>query len=330
MHFTYYQKELSGPAVHTLKQGLFILLIIAVPFIFILSRMLSKSFREALASPIEDLIYNTGKIQEGNYDEIKAVDNHLREFQDLDRDLILLAKSLEIQENIRKSYAQDIAHELRTPVTHLQLTLEAIDDGIIEMNRERMDNLLEEINHLNRLIEDLKKSFDDSTENLVLREEEFILNDFLIDLVSRYNNYLEKNDISLVLPKENLKVYMDQKKLDVILGNLLTNAIKAVKDISREPEIEVLLHCTREKILITVSDNGSGISDKDQKYIFNRFFRADTARNRKVGGSGLGLAITKNLADLMNIKIIVHSKLNLGSRFILEMNRKNIEKKASS
>lgn len=324
LQFTYFQKELSGPAVNTLKQGLFILLLISIPFIILLSRMLSRSFKTALARPLDDLIYNTEKIQEGKYDEMKIVDNHLREFQNLDRDLRSLAKSLELQENLRKSYAQDIAHELRTPVTHLQLTLEAIHDGVLEMSDERISHLLSEIHHLNQLIEDLKKSFDDQTENLVLEEEVFILNFFLDDLVRRYNSHFEKEKINLKLPDETISVKMDRKKLEMILGNLLTNAMKAV-DHLENPIVDVLFHCTREKLLITVADNGSGISEEDQKYLFNRFFRADTARNRKVGGSGLGLAITKNLADLMNIKIIVHSKLNLGSHFILEMDRKELE-----
>lgn len=294
-------------------------LIISIIAGLTLSTYLSKS----LTVPILKLSKSTKYIKEGYYDDIDLPKSDTFEIQMLSNDIDYLAQSLKVQDEIRKNYAQDISHELRTPLTNLQLHIMAMQDGIIEINDENFNLMLNELDRLNGLVADLKSSFDQGSKNITINNTNFNLTNLLDDVINtskpNFNNHKINLNANLTA---NMEVYMDKDKLTQILYNLLSNALKATPE---EGSVTVSLKRTSDKILISVNDTGIGISEKDLEQIFNRFYRVDNARNTKENGYGLGLSIVKNMMDAMGGKIIVNSKENIGTEFILEFNKEMVK-----
>lgn len=294
-------------------------LIISIIAGLTLSTYLSKS----LTVPILKLSKSTKYIKEGYYDDIDLPKSDTFEIQMLSNDIDYLAQSLKVQDEIRKNYAQDISHELRTPLTNLQLHIMAMQDGIIEINDENFNLILNELDRLNGLVADLKSSFDQGSKNITINNTNFNLTNLLDDIINtskpNFNNHKINLNANLTA---NMEVYMDKDKLTQILYNLLSNALKATPE---EGSVTVSLKRTSDKILISVNDTGIGISEKDLEQIFNRFYRVDDARNTKENGYGLGLSIVKNMMDAMGGKIIVNSKENIGTEFILEFNKEMVK-----
>lgn len=294
-------------------------LIISIIAGLTLSTYLSKS----LTVPILKLSKSTKYIKEGYYDDIDLPKSDTFEIQMLSNDIDYLAQSLKVQDEIRKNYAQDISHELRTPLTNLQLHIMAMQDGIIEINDENFNLMLNELDRLNGLVADLKSSFDQGSKNITINNTNFNLTNLLDDIINtskpNFNNHKINLNANLTA---NMEVYMDKDKLTQILYNLLSNALKATPE---EGYVTVSLKRTSDKILISVNDTGIGISEKDLEQIFNRFYRVDNARNTKENGYGLGLSIVKNMMDAMGGKIIVNSKENIGTEFILEFNKEMVK-----
>lgn len=294
-------------------------LIISIIAGLTLSTYLSKS----LTVPILKLSKSTKYIKEGYYDDIDLPKSDTFEIQMLSNDIDYLAQSLKVQDEIRKNYAQDISHELRTPLTNLQLHIMAMQDGIIEINDENFNLMLNELDRLNGLVADLKSSFDQGSKNITTNNTNFNLTNLLDDIINtskpNFNNHKINLNANLTA---NMEVYMDKDKLTQILYNLLSNALKATPE---EGSVTVSLKRTSDKILISVNDTGIGISEKDLEQIFNRFYRVDNARNTKENGYGLGLSIVKNMMDAMGGKIIVNSKENIGTEFILEFNKEMVK-----
>lgn len=294
-------------------------LIISIIAGLTLSTYLSKS----LTVPILKLSKSTKYIKEGYYDDIDLPKSDTFEIQMLSNDIDYLAQSLKVQDEIRKNYAQDISHELRTPLTNLQLHIMAMQDGIIEINDENFNLMLNELDRLNGLVADLKSSFDQGSKNITINNTNFNLTNLLDDIINtskpNFNNHKINLNANLTA---NMEVYMDKDKLTQILYNLLSNALKATPE---EGSVTVSLKRTSDKILISVNDTGIGICEKDLEQIFNRFYRVDNARNTKENGYGLGLSIVKNMMDAMGGKIIVNSKENIGTEFILEFNKEMVK-----
>ncbi|NMB09624.1 MAG: HAMP domain-containing histidine kinase, partial [Tissierellia bacterium] len=294
-------------------------LIISIIAGLTLSTYLSKS----LTVPILKLSKSTKYIKEGYYDDIDLPKSDTFEIQMLSNDIDYLAQSLKVQDEIRKNYAQDISHELRTPLTNLQLHIMAMQDGIIEINDENFNLMLNELDRLNGLVADLKSSFDQGSKNITINNTNFNLTNLLDDIINtskpNFNNHKINLNANLTA---NMEVYMDKDKLTQVLYNLLSNALKATPE---EGYVTVSLKRTSDKILISVNDTGIGISEKDLEQIFNRFYRVDNARNTKENGYGLGLSIVKNMMDAMGGKIIVNSKENIGTEFILEFNKEMVK-----
>lgn len=294
-------------------------LIIAIIAGLTLSTYLSKS----LTVPILKLSKSTKYIKEGYYEDIDLPESDTFEIQMLSNDIDYLAQSLKVQDDIRKNYAQDISHELRTPLTNLQLHIMAMQDGIIEKSDENFNLMLNELDRLNGLVADLKSSFDQGSKNIKINNTNFNLTNLLDDIVNTSRPNFNKHNIKLSSKlNANMEVYMDKDKLTQIIYNLLSNALKATPE---NGFVTVSLKRTSEKILISVNDTGVGISEKDLEQIFNRFYRVDSARNTKENGYGLGLSIVKNMMDAMGGKIIVNSKENIGTEFILEFNKEMVK-----
>lgn len=219
-------------------------------------------------------------------------------------------------ETMRSQFVANVSHELKTPLTSIKGFTEtllegAIDDKensrhfikIIHDHAERLNNLINELLDLSQ-IESGKINLEIT--NLPAKS--------LVDSVSiGFETQLRKKNITLIntLP-DNLVIAADEKKIKLVLNNLIDNAIKFNKD---NGFIKISAEESANEIKIIVEDTGIGIPQKDIDRIFERFYRVDKGRSRELGGTGLGLSIAKHIVELHNGKIGAESQETKGSKF---------------
>lgn len=272
----------------------------------------SYFFSKQITEPIESLRNAADRIRQNEFD-ITLDDSPFDELQSLNANMQYLASSLRQQENARRSYAQDISHELRTPLTNMQLHVEAMKDGIIPSDKKKWEQIEANIMQLTLLVERLKNTFREAS--LVAAEEiRFIdcsqLTERVID--SFEPRIVQKNGTFVRAIDPAISLQTDERLFSQILSNLLSNAIKAIEE---GGQIRVALNADRKYVVLTVTDNGVGIAQKNLAHLFDRFYRVDSSRNRAAGGQGLGLSITRNIVQQLGGHIEVTSKVGKGTTF---------------
>lgn len=306
---TYGTGEFAANELMTnIKSSILIAVLISITIGIIIALILSTN----ITNPIKQISDATLKIKDGDYN-INLKDSKIIELENLQNNIKYLSINLKNQKFVRKQYAQDISHELRTPITNLQLYIEAIKDGVIDADEQTLTSLLEEIHRLEGLVVNLNKSFNDNSEYLKINKKEFNLSEHINSLLDTVKPRLNKLDISLIEEiKDGIIINSDKDKISQIVQNLVSNAIKAIKD---DGLIRVSLSEDKNNIYLIVKDNGVGISDEKKEAIFERFYRIDDARNTKLNGHGLGLSITKNFVESLGGKIKLKSRIGKGSTF---------------
>lgn len=297
---------------NTLTKLLFISAVVAIIIGIITSIFLSNS----LTKPLLNIRNTALEIQKGNLEEKSKLNTNTIEIRELSNSINYLGETLSKQEDIRKKYASDISHELRTPLSTLKSHVEAIMDGIWEPSQEHLSILMDEINRLTSLVDDLRSSFNSNEHEILLSKTEFNLSDEIRNIITTFTPVFNKDNIYVEQNiSNNITVYMDKDKLKQIMYNLISNAVNYIGE---NGEISISLAKTgKDKITISVKDNGLGIKDEHIPFIFDRFYRIDKSRNKNTGGTGLGLSIVKLLVEAHGGDIKVNSKYNKGSEFII-------------
>ena len=300
--------------------------VIGIPLLSILPLDEKVTFRELLETQQERLIH----LEEDGEDSIIQC-----EFSVIQREsgfisgLVCVLTDVTEQQKIdreRRNFVSNVSHELRTPLTSIKSYTEALVDGAWE-NKEIAPGFLKvietETDRMMRMITDLL-NLSRMDQNRLALEKEFInMNELVVHIVNRFEMvlqsepYRDKNYRILTdITQRDLWVELDQDKITQVLDNIINNAIKYSPDGGR---IIVRLMETHTDIIVSVSDEGLGISRKDIPHLFDRFYRVDKARSRAMGGSGLGLAIAQEVIQLHGGKIWVNSIENKGSTFFVSL-----------
>ena len=225
-------------------------------------------------------------------------------------------------ENIRRDFVANVSHEIKTPITAIKGFVETLRDGgmtsgkdadrflaIIQKHVDRLDAIIEDLLRLSRIEEDVE------TEEIVL--EEGRIRDVLLTAMQVCQVKAAPKNIRLELScSEDLKAKINPALLEQAVVNLLDNAIKYS---DAESEVQVEAKNVDNKILINVRDQGCGIDKKHLSRLFERFYRVDKARSRKMGGTGLGLAIVKHITQAHRGHVTVESTPGKGSIFSLHL-----------
>ncbi len=231
-----------------------------------------------------------------------------------------MANSLEEVEERRREIIDDLTHELRTPLTIIRGRLEEIADGIIVANSQIYSRLIRETKRLQRLLNDLQELSQAEAGSLSLNLKPTNLRHILEPLTERFGEQLLDSDRSLSLdcPNNLPYVMIDSDRIEQVLVNLLSNAIRHTP----KGTISIKAWSDSDRIWIFVRDSGCGIAEEELGHIFRRFWRSQTSRSQTYGGTGIGLAICKRLVELHQGKIFVTSQLNVGSifKFFLPIN----------
>jgi len=238
------------------------------------------------------------------------------EFGQLGGSFNQMIENLRRSEAARRTMTADIAHELRTPVTIIQGTLEAILDGVYEPSDATIAPIYEETLHLGRLIDDLRDLALAEAGELRLEKEPVDLEGLIRQVTDALVSSPDDAPALVVSAEDSIPVLdADPKRLRQVIANLLSNALHYTPP---DGEIRIDLRRLDGEVEISFSDTGPGISDEDLPHLFERFYRGDPARNR-VGGSGLGLAIVKQWVEAHGGRIWAENREEGGARFTIRL-----------
>ncbi len=223
---------------------------------------------------------------------------------------------LKANEQFRKEFIGNVAHELKTPIFNIQGYVATLLDGAIndpDVNIKYLERTDKNVQRLITLVKDL-----DTISKLETGLIKPDISDFdLYDVISEVLEILEikayEYGVKIVTnAKQGLFVSADREKINEVIHNLVLNSIIYGK---KEGTTEILVFDKGKKYVVKVKDNGIGIDSKHLQHIFERFYRVDKSRSRERGGSGLGLSIVKHIIETHNEELSVESQVNYGTTF---------------
>ena len=257
--------------------------------------VLALIFAAIILKPVQGLTKAVDKMAEGDLSQRVAVKGG-GELAALGNTFNQMAASLQDVEERRRSLTADIAHELRNPLAIQRAHLEALQDGVYPLTLENLALIGEQNQQLTRLVDDLRTLALADAGELSLNMRPVDLVEICTETDARFQPQAGAKSVQLSVncPIRALAVLGDRERLRQILDNLMQNALRYT------PEggwIKIQLQRQGHHAVISVHNNGPAISDEAMAHLFERFYRADKARDRASGGTGLGLAIARKLAE---------------------------------
>lgn len=299
-------------------------LVISIVSIFLaaaIAVLLSRSF----LTPIKRLGNATRALIAGNF-ETRTNVTSVDEIGQLQRDFNSLANTLQKNENSRHQWIADISHELRTPMSILLGEIEAIQDGVRQLNAHSIKSLHSEVIRVNQLIDDLYHLSMSDIGALNYRKEEVELTNIIEEAISTFADKIREKNIKALFDFSDcypIVVFADAQRLHQLFANLLQNTLRYTNPGGR---FEVRCELSDQKVIIHWHDSEPGVSDDQMDRLFERLFRAEESRSRASGGAGLGLSLCKNIAEAHDGSISVqHSPLG-GLWFQLQLPATNVKR----
>ena len=220
----------------------------------------------------------------------------------------------------RKEFFANTSHELKTPVTSIQLNVEALKNSIKIDSKDDFDYFLEKITNDSNRLQKISKEIGDvhalESGSLPVDIKEFIIDDFILETKILIDTLLDSKKINLKITKKNKfkKVRLDRNLFKIVFENIFSNSIRYSKTGS---SIELDLTKSNGQLEMIFKDFGTGVSENELTHIFERFYRTEGSRSDK--HSGLGLSIVKQIVKIHEGKIFAKSSLNKGLSITIQI-----------
>jgi two-component system sensor histidine kinase BaeS len=269
----------------------------------LLAALVTWLLARGLLAPVKRLVDGTHHLAAGNFAtrvEVGSSD----ELGQLGRDFNQLASSLEKNESNRRAFMADISHELRTPLAILRGELEAMQDGVRKLTPEAIISLQSEVVVLTKLVDDLHQLSLSDAGALAYRKQPVDLVNLLEVVAGSFGERYRSRALTLklALPAQ-AESFGDPDRLMQLFTNLLENSLRYT---DAGGTVQLAVQLAGEHWQLKFADSAPGVDPAHQAQLFERFFRAESSRNRASGGSGLGLAICKNIAEAHDGSISAH------------------------
>ena len=300
-------KTTLNRTIYIMEIGLLFLLFAVA---FYTSRILVKPFRKVTASFEDNVSFLDEDISIPDYTETQLLAEAYNRMR----------QRMRAQEDSRQEFVSNVSHELKTPLTSMKVLADSLnsqENVPVELYREFMSDIAEEIDRENKIINDLLSLVKMDRTNPDINIKETNINDLIDLILKRLRPIASNRGIELVLEDyKPILAQVDETKLTLALSNLVENAIKYNRD---NGWVHVSLNVDSTFFFVKVQDSGIGIPAESQEYIFERFYRVDKSHSREIGGTGLGLAITKNAVLMHHGAIRVYSKEGEGTTFTVRI-----------
>lgn len=271
--------------------------------------------------PLRKIMRAATEYADANYDykiDVKRQD----EFKDLANSLTYMAKEISNIDDFQKNFIANISHDFRSPLTSIKGYAKALQDGTIpyEMKDKYLNIILFESERLEKLTTSLLELNNVSNRQVILNISSFDINQIIKKTAESFEGICKekKTTLKLALFSTESFVNADQSRIQQVLYNLIDNGIKFSPVNS---DIYITTIERGDKVLVSIKDNGTGITKDDLKKIWDRFFKTDHSRGKDKTGTGLGLAIVKEILTAHDENINVISTPGVGTEFIFTLQR---------
>jgi len=282
------------PEVERFLRGQFNALVLSLLFALGLAAGLGFLLARHLSRPVRALDDTVRELSNGHYDRRAAVHTG-DEIGALALNINRLGETLEKNRSSRQRWMADVAHELRTPVAILKGEVEALADGVRQLDARAISSLSEEIEQLSTLIGDLQTLALSDAGSLCLSREPLDLRALVQQVAESFRERLAERGISIELhAPQDVRLTADPQRLRQLLQNLLENTARYVLT---GGSVRVALTAGDRAVELTVEDSGPGVAEAQLGSLFERFYRVEQGRSRVGGGSGLGLSICRNIVE---------------------------------
>ncbi|MBE5961861.1 MAG: HAMP domain-containing protein [Lachnospiraceae bacterium] len=276
-------------------------------------------YSKKLIKPLKEITQSLKHVTDGYMDDEVSIKGYYELEQISDSFNEMLARMKTIEES-RQEFVSNVSHELKTPITSIKVLADSLlmqEDAPVELYREFMTDITDEIERENKIITDLLSLVKLDKKSGEMHIASTNINELLEVILKRLKPIAMKRNIELVFESfREVTAEVDEVKLSLAISNLIENAIKYNVD---DGWVRVSLNADHKYFYVKVADSGIGIPEAAQNYIFDRFYRVDKARSRQTGGTGLGLSITKNAILMHKGAIKVSSVENEGSTFTIRV-----------
>ena len=312
----------SIPEIQKSIEGMYVVGALCLAFVMVIGALLVYVSTRRISKPLLEMNCAVKVIANGNFENRLDIPTD-DEVGQLAQSFNNMAESLEKHEKVRRDFVANISHDLRSPLTSIQGFIGAILDGTIPIEKQEryLKIVMEETERLAKLTNDIVDLSVAQTSHITLEEISFNINELIRDSVDKLEpRFKEKNiSVNIILFERDTFILADKEKIRRVLQNLIDNAIK-FSFFGGKIEIETNLK-NNNKITVSIRDNGKGISEEDQKYVFDRFYKADISRGEDKKGGGLGLSIVKEFILAHGETIAVKSEEGKGSEFIFTLKK---------
>jgi signal transduction histidine kinase len=256
----------------------------------------------SIVQRIERLRRTSASLAAGDL-SVRAPDSGPRELAELGRAFNEMADNLEALFNARRELVAAASHDLRTPIASITAMLEAIEDDLA-MPEEYLPDLRDQTRRLSALVEDLFEVARIDAGALAYELQTVSLQPIVESCLRTIAAQARAKNVRLERRGQDEQAHCAPQQVERVLLNVLTNALRHTPS---DGTIAVVLDREAAAVRITVEDSGSGLNSETMRRMFDRFWRADSSRNRTSGGGGLGLTIARGLVESQGGRIIAQS-----------------------
>ncbi len=256
--------------------------------------LLAAWLSKRITAPVTALTNATQAIAQGDTAQLPVISSD--ELGQMSAAFNQMTSTLETQRNLRRRLINDVSHELNTPLSVIQLEAKGMRDGL-QTPESASDHIIQEIDRLCGLVTDLDWLAETDHGELRLTLEASSIYELLTAEVARWQpqSQARQVELSLEVPADLPDMNLDRMRMSQALGNVLSNAVQYTEaggHIAFRAGLE-----DDEALTISIVDDGIGIHSADLPHIFDRFYRTDQSRSRRIGGKGLGLAIARSIVE---------------------------------
>lgn len=287
--------------------------------LFILIVGIASGIAYLVTRPFHHVTSEIQKLQAGHFNEKISVPEYLETERISDAFNELYAR-IRVLDESRDEFVSNVSHELKTPMASMKVLADSLlmqEDVPVELYREFMVDIADEIDRENKIINDLLSLVKMDKTKADLNISQTDINALLELILKRLRPIAIKRDVEMTLECiRPVVAEVDEVKLTLAISNLVENAVKYNNE---HGWVKVLLDADHQYFTVEVSDSGIGIPEESMDHIYERFYRVDKSHSREIGGTGLGLAITRSAVLMHRGTIRAVSTVGEGTTFTVKI-----------
>ena len=304
-----------------LKQELIYVTIIVYITSFVVALYISRN----ISKPIIDMSKGAKKIAEGNYDSPICTDTKIEEIEELAEALNLARIEMGKTDELRRDLMANVSHDLKTPLTMIRAYAEMtrdLDNESVDKKKENLNIIIEEADRLNILVNDILELSKNEERKNILEKTTYDLTLQIKTIIKRFKVLSEAENYKFIFKRTKpLMITADEKKIEQVIYNLLTNAVNYT---GKDKKIIVEIKENKTYYRVSIKDTGKGIDPEEIDMLWDKYYKNEKNHKRNKIGTGLGLSICKTILVKHNWNYGVESKKGKGTKFYFDIKKEDV------